>query len=326
MYPYCMKYKKKTGADYVGKKVLFFGDAGIDDTIALSFANLTDEIDVVGIVADYGNVPREVALRNISFLLQRVGKTDIPIYSGAKYPISGEAVTYYPDIHGPHGLGPITPDVTPLEAKNLLEVMEIIRRYGNELIIVNTGRLSSLAALTILQEDEMNSVQSYYIMGGAFLYPGNVTPVAEANFYSDTAAANVVMRHLANTNIFPLNVTQNAIVTPAMVNQIHARGKTTLAKPLLDYYYRQYQQKVPGIQGSPVHDALTMMAVIRDDLCTFYHSAVAVENEGVGKGQSIGDFRFTYTPDSFGGRPQQRIAMELDYAKFYYEFMKVMAY
>lgn len=304
---------------------MFFGDVGIDDTVALSFARLTDQIDVVGIVADYGNVPRDVALENVSYLLQRVGRTDIPLYSGAKYPISGEPVTYYPGIHGPHGLGPITPDVKLLETKNLLEVIELIRKYGNELIIVNTGRLTSLAALLVLQEEELIQVQSYYIMGGAFLYPGNVTPVAEANFYSDPVAANIVMRHIPNANIIPLNVTQNAIVTPAMVNQIHAKGKTTIVKPLLDYYYRQYQKLVPGIQGSPVHDALTMMAVIHDDLFTFYHSAVAVETDGVGKGQSIGDFRFTYTPDTFGGRPQQRIAMELDYAKFYYEFMKVMA-
>jgi purine nucleosidase len=41
-----------------GKKVLFFGDVGIDDTVALIYAHLTAKIDIVGIVADYGNVPR----------------------------------------------------------------------------------------------------------------------------------------------------------------------------------------------------------------------------------------------------------------------------
>jgi purine nucleosidase len=42
----------------------------------------------------------------------------------------------------------------------------------------------------------MKNVQSYYIMGGAFLYPGNVTPVAEANFHGDPVAANIVMMYL----------------------------------------------------------------------------------------------------------------------------------
>nr|WP_272942946.1 nucleoside hydrolase [Bacillus bingmayongensis] len=57
-----------------GKKVLFFGDFGIDDTIALTYAHLTDKIDVMGIVADYGNVPKTEVIRNIRFLLKSAGK------------------------------------------------------------------------------------------------------------------------------------------------------------------------------------------------------------------------------------------------------------
>ena len=72
----------------------------------------------------------------------------------------------------------------------------------------------------------MEYIHSYYIMGGAFLYPGNVTPIAEANFYGDPGAANIVMRYAKNLSIYPLNVTQSAIVTPEMVNYIHSKGKT----------------------------------------------------------------------------------------------------
>ncbi|PDX99501.1 hypothetical protein COM13_20060 [Bacillus pseudomycoides] len=39
------------------------------------------------------------------------------------------------------------------------------------------------AILFLLYPDVMDQVCAYYIMGGAFLFPGNVTPVSEANFY-----------------------------------------------------------------------------------------------------------------------------------------------
>lgn len=46
----------------MAQKVLLFGDIGIDDTVAIIYA-FNDEIDVVGIVADYGNASREKPLQ-----------------------------------------------------------------------------------------------------------------------------------------------------------------------------------------------------------------------------------------------------------------------
>ncbi|WP_028401660.1 nucleoside hydrolase [Ectobacillus panaciterrae] len=308
------------------KKVLFFGDFGIDDTIALLYAQLTDKIDIIGIVADYGNVPKIEVIRNVRFLLKSVGKEYIKVFGGAEKPMTAEVATFYPDVHGKFGMGPIQPQLELEKFENFFEVISIIEKYKNEIIIVNTGRLTSLATLFLLYEDMMKNVHSYYIMGGAFLYPGNVTPIAEANFYVDPVAANVVMRYAQNLSIYPLNVTQHAIVTPEMVNYIHSKGKANFLKPLLDYYYYQfYQKKVPGIQGSPVHDALTMIAVNRDDIFTYYQSAVLVHTAiNITRGLSLGDFRVTTEPETFDNRPKHRIAINLNYEQFFKEFMTVM--
>lgn len=309
----------------MGKKVLFFGDVGIDDAIALVYARLTEDIDIIGIVTEYGNVSKKETTRNVRFLLKRSGKEDIKVFGGAENPMTGDVPTFYPEIHGTFGLGPIDPGLNFESLENFCEVIDLIEQYKNELIIVTTGRLTSLATLFILYEELMKSVNSYYIMGGAFLYPGNVTPIAEANFYGDPIAANIVMKYVKGAYIFPLNVTQNAIVTPSMVNYIHSKGKTDLIKPLLDFYYFNfYQKKVPGIQGSPVHDAVTLMAVIRSDLFTFYQSAVVIDTTDVARGQSIADFRVTDTPEKYDGRPQQHIAVGIDYKGFYKDFMSIM--
>ncbi len=51
----------------VNKKIIFFGDFGIDDAVALIYANKTCKLDIIGIVAEYGNVSREIVTENVYF-------------------------------------------------------------------------------------------------------------------------------------------------------------------------------------------------------------------------------------------------------------------
>jgi purine nucleosidase len=308
----------------MNKKVLFFGDPGIDDTIALLYAHFSGKIDIVGIVTDYGSVKRDLVIKNAYFILQSLGKKDIPVIVGAEYPLTAKQPQFYTDVHGVHGLGKLIPDIKlPKLQENFFEVIDIINKYKDELIIVNTGRLTSLSSLFVLYGDLMKQVKSYYIMGGAFLVPGNVTPIAEANFYVDPVAANIVMRYAQNVTIFPLNVTMKAIVTPEMVNYIDQKGKTKLVKPLLDFYYDFYKKTYPYIKGSPAHDALTISGVINEEMFMYIYSPVeVVTNEGPSMGQSIADFR-PYVR-IIEERPIHRIAVDLNYALFYEDFMTIM--
>lgn len=310
----------------MGQKVLFFGDVGIDDTVALLFAYFSKKIEVIGIVACYGNVSKKQTTRNVRYLLKEVGRRDIPVMGGAEKPMTGEVPTYYPNVHGPEGLGPITPppsEAEPLE--NFFQVISLIEKYGEDLIIVNVGRMTSLATLFLLYPDTMKMIKAFYIMGGAFNVPGNVTPSAEANFYADPVAANIVMKYARNVFLFPLNVTQQAIVTPGMVNYIEAKSNPPFLKPLLDYYYEEFYQKmVPDIEGSPVHDALTLMSVQDNSICTFYRTPVALEINGEARGLSIGDFRKSFEQEKFDNRPAHHVAIELNYFQFYKRFMETM--
>ncbi|MDA1994989.1 nucleoside hydrolase, partial [Bacillus cereus group sp. Bce036] len=45
------------------KKVLLFTDLGIDDAFAILYTFFRKDIQLVGIVADYGNVSRENVIR-----------------------------------------------------------------------------------------------------------------------------------------------------------------------------------------------------------------------------------------------------------------------
>ena len=311
-------------------KVLLFGDIGIDDTIALIYGYLNDDIDIVGVVADYGNIPRKNAIANIEYvkgLFNSKEIEDVKIITGAELPMTGETPIYYPEIHGEYGLGPIIPPTNYPEGdlENFLEIVDIIKAYEDEIIIVNIGRLTSLATMFILYRTLMSKVKAFYVMGGAFWVPGNVSAVSEANFNGDPVAARAVLAHAENLTIIPLNVTEKAIATEQMVDYIDRVGPIKIVKPLLDYYYDFYKKRNPNVLGSPLHDVLTLMATIHEDMFTFETLPVAIvqAEQGTERGQSIADIRpFTDLEDETAKK--HRIAFNLDYQKFYLDFMSIM--
>ncbi|GAA0348444.1 nucleoside hydrolase [Bacillus carboniphilus] len=314
----------------MGKKVLFFGDFGIDDVFAAIYAYFTEEIDIVGIVADYGNVPKNVALKNALYLQQLTGTMDIPLIGGAANPLTGVEPTFYPEVHGPQGLGPIVPGIElQQEFENFYEINTIIEKYRDEITIVNVGRLSALATVFILYPNLISSVKDIYVMGGAFLSPGNVTPVAEANIYSDPIAANIVInRSPIPLHIVPLDVTDYALLTPEMANQIqrvYENKKHELRKvfkPLFDFYYNFYSSNRIGIKGSPMHDAVVMWALREDSEINFMEIPTQVViSEGISFGQTIGDFREQKVKATY---PVHRIAMSFNYDQFISDFYQTL--
>ena len=66
-------------------------------------------------------------------------------------------------------------------------------KYAGELEVVTLGPLTNLA-LAILKEPAIcEQIKQVTIMGGSGLGPGNITPVAEFNFFVDAEAAQIVI-------------------------------------------------------------------------------------------------------------------------------------
>ncbi|WP_240050800.1 nucleoside hydrolase [Metabacillus litoralis] len=306
----------------ISQKVLFIGDFGIDDIVALLYAYYSEEVEIVGVVVDYGNISRENALVTATYIQNLTNLFEVPIISGADRPLTGEIPTYYPEIHGEYGLGPIIPKIKlpPTELENFYEILTIINRYKNELVVVNIGRLTSLATAVVLYPNILSTVKSIYMMGGAFLYPGNASPLAEANFYSDHYAANLVLKHARNTKIFPLNVTEYAILPETMIQELNTIFQKrndpvgVLLEPIISYYSNWYKNRNPSIKGGPLHDLLTIWAVTNNNSFQFTEKPVKINTDnGECRGVSIGDFR---PFKELANYPTHTIAISFDYEYF----------
>ncbi|MFP5115081.1 nucleoside hydrolase [Bacillaceae bacterium C204] len=307
--------------------VLMTSDPGIDDSFAIMYALLNPKINIVGIVSGYGNTPKEQSIKNTAYLLTLGGRADIPIIAGSAGPLLGEPITYYPEIHGKEGLGPIKPPDTIQNVKvyDINKISELVSQYKGNLVIVSVGRLTDLALMFILYgNDALKEVNGFYIMGGAFLVPGNISAEAEANFYVDPIAAHTVMEKAHNIYLYPLNVTNKALITPDIIDFLSQNSPTPfrpLLKPAFDYYYKAYQKNVPGIKGAPLHDVVPLMALTEPDLVKYIPKRVRVENFGNAKGKSIADFR--PKPDKEPTESLDYIGMEIDTQKFSVNFMEI---
>lgn len=115
------------------------------------YAILDPEIELVGIVASYGNVTQDQATANAAYLIELAGRSDIPVIPGASMPVTEEETVFYPEIHGQEGIGPIQPPenfqyrIYPFDM-----IRHIIEKYKDEVIIVDTGRSTTLATAFIL--------------------------------------------------------------------------------------------------------------------------------------------------------------------------------
>ncbi|MEH7332210.1 nucleoside hydrolase [Neobacillus drentensis] len=307
--------------------VLMIADPGIDDSFAIMYALLNPKINLVGIVSGYGNTPKEQSIKNTAYLLNLAGREDIPIIAGTAGPLSGELVRYYPEIHGQEGLGPIKPPDTIQNVKvyDINKILEIVAQYKNNIIIVSVGRLTELALMFILYGNQaLKDVSAFYIMGGAFLVPGNISAESEANFFVDPIAANTVMEKAHNIYLHPLNITNKALLTPEVIQFIGENSPTPfrpLIVPAFDYYYTAYQKNIPGIKGAPLHDVVPLMALTEPDLVKYIPRRVRVEEFGTAKGKSIADFR--PRPEKEPPESLDNIGMDADFQKFTVNFMEI---
>lgn len=307
--------------------VLLFTDSGVDDTLALMYALLHPEINVVGVVAGYGNITKKQVINNTAYLLKLAGREDIPIIAGSSGPLSGELATFYPEIHGPEGLGPIRPpeDLGEVKVYDINKILELVQQYANNLVIIGVGRQTDLAIPFILYGREaFKPVNAVYIMGGAFLVPGNVTAEAEANFYADPIAADQVLEKARNVFLHPLNITNKAIITPGVIDYLAMNSTSPfkdLIKPVYDYYFESYKKNVPGIPGAPLHDVLTVSALVNPNLVKYIPRRVKIELFGKARGMSIADLR--PKPETEPEETLDWIGMEADIPAFIEDFTRV---
>ena len=240
--------------------VIIDTDPGVDDAIALLMALACPSFDIVGIATVGGNVPLARATRNTLALLEYAGRADIPVYRGASRPLRGR-YPYAREVHSPAGLTRRLPNptITPAAANAVRFMADALTAAPDAITIIALGPLTNLARLLRRHPAAFRQAANIVVMGGGVNCPGNVTPHAEFNFYSDPTAARLVMESGAPITLVDLAACRQVYLTRTELAGITAGSpEGQLAAELLDGWFRNDA----GRERFNLYDPLAVAAAI----------------------------------------------------------------
>jgi inosine-uridine nucleoside N-ribohydrolase len=262
-------------------RVLIDTDPGIDDALALLLAWGTPALSVEWITTVAGNVPVDVAGRNLARLLDLRRPPLAPrVAAGAARPLARPLLTATA-YHGEDGLGdladwPAADDIAgDVDATSL--ILQAARAAAADLTVIALGPLTNIARALEVDAPALRGIGRLVAMGGAVDVAGNVTPAAEFNIHVDPeAAARVVAAGLA-LDLVPLDATRQAVLPRADLEACPGQ----LAARAAAFSERGFRADAArGARGLTLHDPLAVAVAADPTLVTWESVRLTIGPDG----------------------------------------------
>lgn len=294
-------------------------DPGVDDALAIILALKHPDIDVKAICTVTGNVHIEYTTKNGLNILALCGRKDIPLYRGSEVALDQERPETVPAF-GNDGLGgfahTIESDKLPEEENAVDYLIRASKEHPGELTLLAIGPYTNVAKA--IRKDPMfpKRIKQIILMGGA-KYTGNMSPVAEYNFWADPQAAKEVLAAgFERLVMVGLDVT-NQIALDAGTREILRILNTDLSKFIYNITQSGLDEnwEFCGRPVSPMHDVLTVGYLIDPSILTVQDAHIDAVTDGIARGQSVVDI------GGYWNACNAEYASDVDTKKFYKLFL-----
>lgn len=261
------------------EKMIYDGDPGHDDVMAILLAAGNPGIELLGVTTVAGNAPLEMTTRNALITMDIIG-ADIPVAAGCSTPLVKPLYTA-PFVHGESGLDGaklFEPKRKPLDKHACDFIIDTLMESNGDISIVAAGPLTNVA-LALRREPEIASrIKQLVIMGGGRF--GNITPAAEFNIWSDAEAARIVFESDIPKVMCGLDLTYQAVAVPEIMERIRAIG-SRVSEFVCDFmtFYNNNSRRA-GKNGAPVNDACCVAYLADKNVFTTRHLRVDIETKG----------------------------------------------
>lgn len=290
-------------------------DPGLDDAHALAMAAHRIPAGQLVITTSFGNVDLDTTTENARWLLGSMSP-GTPIYRGCAGPLLGGRETAA-HIHGEDGLGGCRRDAGALspviDGHASVQIVDLARKYGDDLTIVALGPLTNLAVALQLEPALGSMVGRVVAMGGSPAGFGNASVNAEFNFFADPAAAEIVLGAFSNLSLITWDACLENRFTEAEMRSFWASDSVIAAqlRGIMDHRFSTdavYASSQDFGRADPL-----AMAVALDPSCVARaeaHPVVVGYDNGVSHGASIVDWGNQLT-----ARPAINLPLEFDHSE-----------
>ncbi|MDE2998542.1 MAG: nucleoside hydrolase [Gemmatimonadota bacterium] len=296
------------------KKIILDTDIGddVDDALALAFALLCGEIELVGVTTVFRDTARRAELA--CCILDALGRGEVPVYAGLGKPLFDPASKGKADIekHRPRQMEAIRQypgPSRPAAGRAVDFIVDTVMGSGGEITLVPIGPLTNIAAaLTV--EPRLAQKTSICLMGGCI---GNMR--AEWNILCDPEAAHVVFGAGAPITMVGLDVTEKCRLDNAQVQAIGDAGRpiNRLCFDLIQLWRGDSTLKHPIL-----HDPLAVAMVFDPAFCETRPTAIHVET----RSDRLNGATVPIRSDAFGTNAE--VCVDMDSGRFVSFFVNTL--
>jgi len=269
------------------KKYIIDTDPGHDDAMAIMLA-IKAGLEVVALTTVAGNSNIKNTTKNAEYVLDLLGRNDIPIYSGSENPLERDLILAV--VHGESGLEWIDPDTEGKITNNAVEkILELIQSE-DDISIIALWPLTNIARAILQDPDTFLKVKELIIMGGAIRVPGNKNRVAEFNIFVDPEAADIVFQFPIKKTIVPLDACNDIQLQLSDFEQIQWDLRNPLIAMMKPYIQNIWDNE--GTYAALMYDPLTVYYVLNPENCDTEVLDILVETKWeLTRGMTVADLR-----------------------------------
>ena len=283
----------------MARRIILDCDPGIDDSVALSMALFHRSLDIVAITAVEGNVPAEMATRNVQTVIEQLDPPRLPRF-GAATPNDNSDYRDACFIHGRDGLGEAGFVTADHHQRHLSEkiICDEVRAAPGEISIVCLGPLTNVARAMQREPHFIENVGEIIMMGGSFNGIGNITQTAEFNIYCDPESAREVFQAPVKKILIPLDITSQVQFALNFIDMLPDETNSVGAflRQVVPYLFRSYHQQL-GLESIQIHDAIALLQLLEPELFELEAWAVDVEVKGeLTRGMTVFEKRRSRNP------------------------------
>ena len=253
------------------QKVILDCDLGddIDDAYALALLIASPEIDILGVVMDYGNTPEraKIACR----MLYETGRENIPVVIGRKTRDNYSNQFYW---------GEGFDKVQPVKKAGADFILEQLKKYPNEVILITVGPVPNMADILDKDPGALKLAKHIYSMFGSFYmgYGSSPIPGAEWNVRADVSSSKKFVSSGAKITYAGLDITTYVILKYELIELLGNR-KSPLTDAVVGLYSLWGLGRDPK-QEPVLFDAVAVSMVIWPELFKTRKAFVKVTDEG----------------------------------------------
>lgn len=306
------------------RRLLIDTDTASDDAVALVMALRHPEIQVEALTLVAGNVGLDQAVQNALYTVE-LCDSDVPVIVGAAAPLLRPLETAQ-FVHGNDGMGDCGLDLqgrTPDPGRAVDVIINTILDAPGEITLVTLGPLTNVALAVAIAPEIIDAVDRVVVMGSTGVHgPGNVSAMAEFNFWADPEAARMVLRSGLPLEIVGWDIS----IGCAVVDPVRHEAMKAMGTPFADFAVKISQvvrtyAMGNGLAGDDLPDPIAMAHAIDPSPATMVRlwadvmvgegpqrGAIEVDQLGMTDGVPNVDIVTDYPSDTFFSMLFERLA------------------